>query len=67
MEIFFPKATVEERLKSYPMRYNFPGVEGVEKTRTAYAMCMSGGEEGECVFARAPLTSMQKSLVAIKV
>lgn len=43
MEIFFPKATVEERLKSYPMRYNFPGVEGVEKTRTAYAMCMSGG------------------------
>lgn len=46
MEIFFPKATVEERLKSYPMRYNFPGVEGVEKTRTAYAMCMSGGRGG---------------------
>lgn len=46
MEIFFPKATVEERLKSYPMRYNFPGFEGVEKTRTAYAMCMSGGRGG---------------------
>lgn len=60
----FPKATVQERLKSYPMRYNFPR-EGVEE-HGLHTMCMSGGM-GECVFARAPLTSMQKSLVAIKV
>lgn len=63
ISIDFSKATVQERLKSYPTRYNFPR-EGEEK-HAAYDVHVRG--MGECVFARAPLTSMQKSLVAIKV